>query len=234
MISVTGDVHCPIDVHKLNSKSWPEQKSMTRDDYLVVCGDMGIVWSYPDGKFYNEDKYWQKWFDNRNYTTLFVDGNHENHDMLNSYPVEIWHGGKVHKIAENVIHLMRGQVYEINGIKVFTMGGASSHDMHRRTEGKDWWSSELPSNEEYEEAMRNLEKHNFEVDLIITHCAPDFIQRLMSAYYDKDKLTNFLDAFVLENVKFKLWCFGHYHEDKVISNKYYALYNDIINIDVKL
>ena len=70
MVFVTGDVHCPIDVHKLNTKNFPLQKSLTKDDYLIVCGDMGLVWSYPDGPRYKEDLYWQKWFNNRNYTTL--------------------------------------------------------------------------------------------------------------------------------------------------------------------
>ena len=46
---------------------------------------------------------------------LFIDGNHENFDKLNSYPVETWCGGKVHKIRNNVIHLMCGEVYCIEG-----------------------------------------------------------------------------------------------------------------------
>jgi hypothetical protein len=48
---------------------------------------------------------------------------------LNAYPVEEWHGGKVHKIRPSVIHLMRGQVYELQGKKFFTFGGAQSHDI---------------------------------------------------------------------------------------------------------
>lgn len=62
-----------------------------------------------------------EWFDESNFTTLFVDGNHENHALLDTFPVEEWHGGKIHRIKPSVIHLMRGQVFEIDGKNIFTM-----------------------------------------------------------------------------------------------------------------
>lgn len=39
-------------------------------------------------------------------TVLFIDGNHENFEQLNSYPLDVWNGGKVHSIDSNLIHLM--------------------------------------------------------------------------------------------------------------------------------
>ena len=105
MIYVTGDTHGMIDWEKLNTTEFPEQKSLTRDDYVIVVGDFGGVW---DGD--KQDKYILKTYGQRNFTTLFIDGNHENHDLLDSYPVEEWNGGKIHRISDNVIHLMRGQV----------------------------------------------------------------------------------------------------------------------------
>lgn len=59
---------------------------------------------------------------------LFIDGNYENFDKLSRFPVETWCGGKVHKIRETVIHLMRGEVYCIEGNTVFVMGGGYSID----------------------------------------------------------------------------------------------------------
>ena len=94
MIYITGDVHCPYDIKKLNSDHFPD-KDLTKDDYLIVCGDMGLVWD--GGK---RDEWWQKWFEKKNFTTLFVDGNHENHPLLNEFPVSEWHGGKVHMIVK--------------------------------------------------------------------------------------------------------------------------------------
>ena len=64
-----------------------------------------------------------------NFKKLLTDGNHENFDRLYAYPVEMWHGGKVHKIRPSVIHLMRGQIFELEEKKIFTFGGASSHDI---------------------------------------------------------------------------------------------------------
>lgn len=103
MIYITSDTHGITDWEKLNTLNFPEQKFMNPDnDYVIITGDFGGVWGDED------DDYVQKFYNSRNFTTLFIDGNHENHDLLDKYPVEEWHGGKVHKISERVIHLMRG------------------------------------------------------------------------------------------------------------------------------
>ena len=213
MFYITGDTHGTVDWEKLNTRKLPDQKHMDPDrDYLIVAGDFAGVW---DGADY--DAYILKNYNKRNFTTLFVDGNHENHDLLDKYPVEEWHGGKVHKISGRVIHLMRGQVFEIDGMKFFTMGGAESTDKHLRDEGESWWAREMPSDEEYEEALRNLERVNFEVDIVITHCAPEgYIGNHLAGTVrrSKNRLTEFLDSLISEHgLKFKHWYFGHYHRD---------------------
>ena len=76
MIFITGDTHATTDWEKINTSNFPEQKDLTRDDYLIVCGDFGGVWGD------EEDQYIQKTYGERNFTTLFIDGNHENHDLL--------------------------------------------------------------------------------------------------------------------------------------------------------
>ena len=48
--------------------------------------------------------------------------------------MEKWHGGKVHKINDSIIHLMRGQVYNIDNNNIFTFGGAASVDKEFRKE----------------------------------------------------------------------------------------------------
>ena len=125
MIYITGDCHG--DFHRFSKRIFPEQKDMSKDDYVIICGDFGGIWNR-DGEDYNE-KYNLDLLANKSYTTLFIDGNHENFDRLNSYPVREWHGGNVHEIRPSVMHLMRGQVFEIDGMSFFTFGGASSHDI---------------------------------------------------------------------------------------------------------
>lgn len=229
MFYITGDTHGMTDWEKINTSNFPEQKYMSDYyDFLIIVGDFGGIW---DGA--EQDNYILKTYNQRNFTTLFIDGNHENHDLLDKYPVEEWNGGKVHKISNRVIHLMRGQVYNIFGTTFFTMGGAESTDKEYRKEGESWWARELPSDEEYEEALRNLEKVNFEVDIVLTHCAPEgYIGKNMSAVYNSDisrllannmagvvdrsgnRLTKFLDELITEHeLKFRHWYFGHYHRD---------------------
>lgn len=220
-IYITGDTHLPIDVHKLSNREWIEQKDLTPNDYLIICGDFGGVWDNS-----NEEKYWIKWLINKPYTILFVDGNHENFDLLNQYNIEMFNGGKVHRIANNIYHLMRGQIFNIDGTKIFTMGGASSHDKMTRKEGRSWWKEELPNDSEFQEAMKNLELHNWEVDLVITHCAPDSIQKDLAYWYEHDIITNFLEI-ISKGLKFKKWYFGHYHTDRILYDKFIAIYNII-------
>ena len=94
MIYITGDTHGTTDWEKLNTRNFSEQEFMNPDlDYVIITGDFGGIWGD------EEDAYILKKYNQRNFTTLFIDGNHENHDLLDKYPVEEWHGGKVHKIS---------------------------------------------------------------------------------------------------------------------------------------
>ena len=226
MIFITGDTHQSINISKLNTTFFPQQKNLTKNDYVIICGDFGCVWDDS-----NLDKYWQNWFSNKNFTTLFVDGNHENFNLLNKYPVSSWNGGKVHFISPSVIHLMRGQIFNINGINIFTMGGASSHDKEFRKENISWWKDEIPSDLEFQEAFSNLNKYNNKVDIIISHCCDDNTQNCINNYYEHDKLTNFFKI-INESVDFKYWFFGHYHIDKFIDNKHRAVFNDVIPLKI--
>lgn len=223
-IYVTGDTHLPIDIKKLTSAVF-ESKGLTKNDYVIVCGDFGLIWNHKGMD--NEERYWLKWLNEKPWTTLFVDGNHENHVRLaNDYKVEEWHGGKVHKLSDSVIHLMRGQVFDIDGYKFFTMGGASSHDKEHRKVNETWWEEELPSDDEYNEALKNLDANNWEVDFVITHCLPDNIQHRIAFWYGHDKLTNFL--FIIDkDLKYKHWYCGHYHIDEAVDDKHTILYYSI-------
>ena len=125
MIYITGDIHGSPE--RLGVHSFYEQKEMTRDDVVIICGDFGMVWE-ESGESASE-QYWLKWLEDKPFTTVFVCGNHENFDRLYQYPVKEWHGGKVHEIRPHVLHLMRGEVFDIEGLKFFAFGGASSHDI---------------------------------------------------------------------------------------------------------
>lgn len=218
-----GDVHGRIDSAKLNTKNWPEQKELTKDDYLIPVGDFGMLWcGVPDG----EEKWLRKWYGDRNYTTLFVDGNHENHERLQELERVEMFGGIVGKVSDSIYHLRRGEIYTIEDKKIFVFGGAQSIDKAHRKPHVSWWPGEVPSYAEQDYAIENLNKHNNEVDFILTHTCPDEIGNiLMRTKVEDDPTSKFL-TFISQSVIFKQWHFGHFHMDKQISSKYYIHYNN--------
>jgi predicted phosphodiesterase len=223
MIFVTGDVHGNHDISKLNSDNF-DVTELTKDDFVIVAGDFGLVWNNS-----KRDQYWLKWLDKKPFTTLFVDGNHENHEMLDNMPVVEWNGGKVHFINNSVIHLMRGQVFELEGLNFFTFGGADSIDKLYRVENISWWKREMPSVVEYEEGLANLERCNNIVDYVITHTCPLKIFNQLATYKESTVLENYFDQ-IEQQIVFKHWFFGHYHISQKIEDKFTALYNEIIRI----
>lgn len=250
MIYITGDCHSNFE--RFNTRNFPEQKEMTKDDYVIICGDFGGVWN-KDGESKMETSVLD-WLDGKAFTTLFVDGNHENFDRLYAYPVEMWHGGKVHKIRSSVIHLMRGQIFELEEKKIFTFGGASSHDISAgilepddpmfklkkkvldrdwepyRINHVSWWKEELPSEEEKQEGLKNLQKYHNEVDFIVTHCCASSTQAIMSdGLYKPDMLTEYFEK-IRQTARFKKCFFGHYHDNRNVTKDELLLWEQIIRI----
>lgn len=253
MIFITGDCHS--DFRKFNTTVFPEQKEMTKDDYVIICGDFGGIWYQENSKEIKNENYWLDWLDSKPFTTLFVDGNHENMNRLNSYPVKEWHGGKVHEIRQSVLHLMRGEIFDICDKKIFAFGGASSHDISDgildyededwrlkakqlndqgkymyRIKGLSWWPEELPSEEEMDNGDANLTRNNNKVDFIITHSpSASIIALLGRGLYEQDNLTIYLED-IRCNTDYKRWFFGHMHINKQINEKDIGLYEQIIRI----
>lgn len=248
MIYITGDCHS--DFRKFNTKNFPEQKELTKDDYIIICGDFGGIWNNDINS--REEKYNMDLLESRSFTTLFVDGNHENFDRLNALPIKEWHGGLVHEIRPTVLHLMRGQVYDINGKKCFTFGGARSHDISGgildksdpdfrvkkkkldrewisyRINHISWWKEEEPSQVEMNLGIKNLKDNDWTVDYVFTHeCPTSIIKSMYSFPYE---LTDYL-----ENIKQKLtyenWFFGYHHDNRIINNRDILLYGHIVDIE---
>ncbi len=225
MIYITGDTHKSIDIHKLSMKEFPEQKNLTKQDYVIICGDFGMCWNNDD-----EEMFWRNWLNQKKFTTLFVDGNHENFSMLNAYHMEEWQGGDVHMIGESIIHLMRGQVYVIDGLKFFTMGGACSVDKSHRTLNVSWWKEEEPSTKEFATAIHNLDKHNWSVDYVITHTCSGELRNMMGYTGINDNNNSFFSNIIEPDLKYKHWYFGHFHRDKQLDDKHTVVYDKIIKL----
>ena len=250
MIYITGDTHG--EFHRFSDFRITDKKVLT-EDYVIVCGDLGLCWKKDDSFDYQ-----CAFFANSPFTLLWVQGNHENYDMINTFPIEEWNGGKVrHIVRDKVILLERGQIYQIDGKTFFTFGGASSHDvqggildrsdidfdwMRRkaieselpfRIVGESWWKEELPTKEEMEEGIHNLQKVGNKVDYIITHCAATSIQNELEKgpghLFEADVLTDYLEI-IKEKVSYKHWYFGHYHDDRKVDEKHTLLYSSIVSL----
>ena len=226
MIYLTGDTHIPLDISKLNTKNFPEQKNLTRDDYVIILGDFGLYW--------HEDKtyqYWRQWLQKKSFTILWIDGNHENHDWIDSMPISTWHGGKVHRDG-NIIHLMRGQVFDINGKKFFVMGGADSYDCAYRTHHVSWWPQERPSITDICQAEKTLRVVDGKVDYVLTHTCPlEMLDVIKHRHPDYDLNgrhdTEEILQYIRDQISFEQWFFGHWHENFTYKN-YRCLYGDIV------
>lgn len=222
MIYITGDLHGMIDGYRLEQNHF-DYSGLTRDDYLIVVGDFGFVWH---GTQQDQDN--MAFLKELPVTILFIDGNHENFDALEQYPVEQWHAGMIHRIADNIIHLMRGQVFLIEGKRYFTFGGGTSIDKARRTEGVSWWPQEMPNMQEYETGLATLDAYEWQVDYVLTHTAPSQIIKRIAPYIGKDKLNDYLATIDME-LRYTHWYFGHYHVEGDLDAKHTVLFHSFVH-----
>ena len=226
MIFITGDTHG--DPARFQSPDWTDRdRGWCEQDFLIICGDFGYL--FADSSRENLFLDWLE--EEKPYQILFVDGNHENFHAIEKYPVECWNGGKVHRIRNNIRHLMRGQMFMLDGKSIFTMGGAYSIDRYMRVKNRSYWEEELPNNAEYREAAQNLQQNGNRADIIITHTAPREIIRRMGYYPDAHdmELTGFLEWIQYECI-FGHWYFGHWHIDRDITDRFTALWQNLISV----
>ena len=218
-IFLTGDTHIPTDIHKLNSFNFAEGKTLTKNDYVIVLGDFGLLWEVNTT---SEENFWKNWLNNKPWTTLFIDGNHENFHRLNNLNTTNMFGGKVGIVSDSIYHLKRGEIYTINNKTFFCMGGASSHDKQHRKEFISWWKEEVPNNKEFENGLNNLDKVNWNIDCILSHDGPSFISKSLYNNFTSvearlnSPLLDFFDV-LYEKCSFKEWYCGHHHVDKKIK-----------------
>jgi len=254
MIFVTGDCHA--DFRKFSKQNFPEQKEMTREDFVIVCGDFGGVWTCDQSN--PEEKYWLDWLSDKPFTVLFVDGNHENFDRLKDFPSVAFHGGRAHRIRENIYHLKRGYVFRLQGKSFFAFGGARSHDIQdgvlkaeeypsvrhmiedyrdRTNRGEmlridhvSWWKEELPNKREMDRGVRELDKAGNNVDYVVTHCLPSSAQ-LIAGFYETDILTDYFESLIRQKtLQFGKWYCGHYHKEQSLPGNYIIKYRSIERI----
>ena len=225
-IFLTADTHGVLDIGKLhNFNILGAGAYLTKKDYVIILGDTAITWGSD-----KHDKKIQAQYEGFNWTTLYIDGNHDNSVKLNKLPTFDFYGGKASRITDNIIHLKRGEVYTFNNKTFLTIGGGLSIDKHYRTEGVDYWSTELLSQQEENKVLDIIKEYDYKVDYILSHVPPKEVVRLVNDTFKiNDPVSKFLQ-YVYEIMKFEEWFCGHLHEDLTFG-KVRILFDDVIEIN---
>ena len=255
-VFITGDFHG--EARRMNDKRFRDIHQGTERIPLICLGDFGFLWYHKlnsQMKLYSGGiniSYRKKVEDlerklinlyNTNFDIFFVDGNHENFDIIDKLETVHKFGADmgVYRFGPNdsmsVHHLRRGRVYDIYGKKCFVFGGAVSVDKDMRTPGISWWDRELPSFSEYNKAEDNLANVDFKVDYVFTHTCPTWCSNQMygvynSSYYP-DPVANFLDQ-LWDKMSFKYWGCGHMHVNRTLNKDdkaIHLMYENVYELD---
>ena len=197
--------------------------NLGKNDNIIILGDCGIAWRKDKKDLAQNIKLWNEC--GNEVKLYFIDGNHENFNILNSLPIE----NNMGKIADNIYHLRRGQVYEFENKKILVCGGADSIDKYRRIENFTWWKEEAIS----QETIDDIPAGHY--DYVLTHCCPRSIFEKNKIYLstlqflDENKI-NHNSEDMLEQLKNKItfdhWFFGHYHINRNLDEKFTCLFED--------
>lgn len=232
MVLCIGDVHRDEVAQVKAAKAVFKNKSPEEENYLIVLGDFGLIWTNRD----KEEQWWKEWYGEMPFTTLFLDGNHDCFDRLFSdeFKKVKMFGSQVKKISDKVFYLQRGHIYNIQGYDCFIMGGGESIDKNRRIDGVSWWKQEMPNKAEMDLGLSNLEKHNNKVDYILSHTCSNKMFNVISEKYDmihkegfEKSLRDYFDH-IEDTVDFVGWYFGHYHIDEDLDDKHSCAYDRML------
>lgn len=219
MVYITGDLH-----GDLSRFSAPAMRKIRKGDTLIVCGDFGFIWS--GGR--KEQKILKK-LGSLPYTVLFLDGRHENYELLAQYPITEWQGGRAQVIEGNLIHLMRGEIYTIEDESYFVFGGGETEEPEMRTAANTWWEEEMPTEEEMARGLQHLAQRDNRVTYILTHEPSG----KASGYLVRGSRLNGVRLYlnqIEERVIFKRWFFGCLHQDKTMSKQHRGVFLDVVPV----
>ena len=230
-IFITGDTHSTYNLEKIKRKNWKEGYTLTKKDVLIIAGDFGFLWRHKRTK---EEVYWLKWLEDRPWTTCFIDGNHENFDLLDNLQRRDLFGAEVGIVSHSIHHLLRGRIYKIHERRILALGGAHSHDREHREWGVSMWEQEMITDDDIDSTLHNLAIYHNKVDYVVTHCAPikyakEAIPLSLVPYWTPDNSETQLQRLLDTGFIFKKWFFGHYHTNSY-GDKWVCMFNKIHEI----
>ena len=189
----------------------------TDDDLLIILGDVGLKFRDTE-----ENRAFDELLLSAKKKIAFIDGNHENFDYLESFPMGERYGAPVRILTDNLVWLQRGYIYKIEGTSFFVFGGCRS-GAKWKTMGL-WWPQEAPTECELTRAYANLKAANNKVDYVLTHKYEEGLGTGTAELYD-------LCDYINKNVEYKMWYAGHWHEYRSGGDKLLFVYDVLVPLD---
>lgn len=217
MIYLTGDTHGDFE----RIKNFSDRFYTKKTDIMIILGDAGINFS---GFLYDQAK--KEYLQSLPITILAVHGNHEMRPAsIPDYLQKEWRGGIVYYEEKypDILFAKDGEVYQLNGKRVIAIGGAYSVDkMYRIAYGYGWWPDEQPSEEIKAYVEAQLERMNWNVDVVLSHTVPlkyEPREGFLSGINQKnvDKSTEIWLDSIEDRLQYEKWYAGHFHIEKRID-----------------
>lgn len=218
---------------------WCKNNNTTTQDILITLGDSGIL--YGEKESFRE-QFIKKIICDCPITVLDLQGNH-------SCPPEDREGyvKTLMKIDDdmigmayhnfdypNIYHPINGNTYYIKGKTFLCVGGAGSVDKEiRQMRGWYWTEHEVINPQDMNNIQHQIHTRHF--DFVITHTCPfeDMPRDLFMAGVDQSKVDNRMEHFLSKlkkDMKYDIWFFDHFHDDRVISEKMRMVHNEIVRV----
>lgn len=218
MFFLTGDTHGDFARVFRFVKQNPQ---LTQEDVMIVLGDAGV-------NYFNDyrDTLKKEPLSKLPLTIFSIHGNHEMRpEGLPTYKEISWRGGTVYQEPQypNILFAKDGELYDLDGKRVFVIGGAYSVDKYFRfARGIPWFEDEQPSAKVKAQVASALDEINWQVDIVLSHTCPYRYRPTEVFLKELDQST--VDTCTeewLEQIEARLrydsWYCGHFHTDKSID-----------------
>lgn len=159
-------------------------------------------------------------------TLFFVDGNHEEHRWLATFPLN---ENGLRPISEHIVHIPRGAALMVGSKKLVGLGGARSVDRGLRTFNETWFLEEMITDDDYRKAVAHGA-----ADILLTHERPfegdlvrhfDFLTKM-----DNDGQRRFV-ANAADRLSVQLLVHGHHHHRYTATDAGYTIEGLACNVD---
>ena len=231
-VYVRGDVHGYLE----ELTDFIDRFQLDENDAIIVLGDLGLYW---DKRGLYAKKFIE--FYEANYRThiLWIDGNHENFDLIDKLEYE--DSSTFKKCSDHIHYIPRGTIFYVkteDGFKsCLACGGADSIDKFKRVKHLTWWEQEQITDNDIETAINNAK--DMPIDYVFTHACPlsvfhqyapwlitlTGINQSKVDHTSEEKLEKLMNS-----IDFGQWFFGHYHLDKRLDEKFTCLFQDFIEL----